>query len=199
MRFKLAIAVATALFGLAALSAPAMAETVLFNQGTLSTGNSGNNYFNDAGQGYPVENASTYYIDFTVPSSASLLSIYTDIVTSLGGANFSAAPFALFSGTVTCNNPPGCTSLDTSAIKLADLISPKLGSTPFAATYSVGKAGSGSYVLAVSPTFDAGTLQGNFQIDHTPSVPEPATWAMMMLGLGMLGLAARRRRDAAFA
>ncbi len=29
-----------------------------------------------------------------------------------------------------------------------------------------------------------------------PAVPEPATWAMMILGFGTIGLASRRRRDA---
>ena len=38
-----------------------------------------------------------------------------------------------------------------------------------------------------------GTFNGN--IDFTDPVPEPATWAMMILGFGLVGWTARRRRD----
>jgi hypothetical protein len=31
-------------------------------------------------------------------------------------------------------------------------------------------------------------------VSIAPYVPEPATWAMLVLGLGMIGLAARQRR-----
>lgn len=43
----------------------------------------------------------------------------------------------------------------------------------------------GSYILAT------GTADG---VPPTGGIPEPATWAMMILGFGFVGLAARRRR-----
>jgi hypothetical protein len=45
--------------------------------------------------------------------------------------------------------------------------------------------------FAGTATFSAISLQPAI----TPSVPEPATWAMMILGMGMIGLAARRRAN----
>lgn len=38
-----------------------------------------------------------------------------------------------------------------------------------------------------------------FVADLGPRVPEPASWAMMLAGFGLLGIAARRRRIVAFA
>ena len=48
-----------------------------------------------------------------------------------------------------------------------------------------------------SRTTTGGILTGNVSID--PAVPEPATWAMMLLGFGGIGLAMRRRRRPALA
>jgi len=46
---------------------------------------------------------------------------------------------------------------------------------------TVGSGGSGSY-------------SGNFNITNSGGVPEPATWAMMLLGFGGIGYSMRRRR-----
>lgn len=40
---------------------------------------------------------------------------------------------------------------------------------------------------------------GRFPIMPTAAVPEPATWAMMILGFGLIGASARRTRGRAFA
>lgn len=46
-----------------------------------------------------------------------------------------------------------------------------------------------------APTFKTGTfaLSDGYSISISPGVPEPATWAMMILGLGAVGHAMRRR------
>ena len=40
----------------------------------------------------------------------------------------------------------------------------------------------------------AGWQSQIFAVDPTPGVPEPATWAMMLLGFGAAGVAVRRSR-----
>ena len=45
----------------------------------------------------------------------------------------------------------------------------------------------------------AGSYSGTLNIQTVPAVPEPATWAMMLLGFGATGLMIRRRRRPVFA
>jgi hypothetical protein len=68
-------------------------------------------------------------------------------------------------------------------------------STAFVSGISVGDgSGAGSsfnaYVDHVALTTDSGTTLYNFKA----AVPEPATWGMMLLGFGGIGMAMRRRR-----
>ncbi|MCG2839819.1 NF038132 family protein [Sandaracinobacter sp. RS1-74] len=75
-------------------------------------------------------------------------------------------------------------------------------------TYTVTTAG--IYTLQFGATnfgdrnYDTGLAFTGIQIDGeivdpTPGVPEPATWAMMILGFGLVGFAARRRQTRAAA
>ena len=66
---------------------------------------------------------------------------------------------------------------------------------------SFGKAGwgrSGSFTLTVdlAGPDDVGfyNLRGNAYASAVSAVPEPGTWAMMLLGLASVGAAARRKR-----
>jgi len=52
----------------------------------------------------------------------------------------------------------------------------------------------GSYQLALSGVAD-GSAGGNYTLSLAAPVPEPESYAMMLAGLGLLGLAARRRRQ----
>ncbi|MBC9031812.1 PEP-CTERM sorting domain-containing protein [Sphingomonas sp. JC676] len=58
-------------------------------------------------------------------------------------------------------------------------------------------------MLGINGTLDMDTQIGGWAkitYDYTPNaagaVPEPASWAMMMLGIGAVGGAMRRRRSA---
>ena len=62
-------------------------------------------------------------------------------------------------------------------------------------TYDGGSFTFGVNDIDVTPNGDPVMLTGHIQlVDPTPSVPEPATWAMMLLGFCTVGVAARRRR-----
>ena len=53
----------------------------------------------------------------------------------------------------------------------------------------------GTYMLTINGSNDStGSLGGTVTINATPAVPEPGTWAMMLMGFGAAGYAMRRRR-----
>ena len=54
----------------------------------------------------------------------------------------------------------------------------------------------GTYTIDVSGTLNSsnGAYSGSFNVANAPAVPEPATWAMMLLGFGAVGMVIRRRR-----
>jgi hypothetical protein len=58
-------------------------------------------------------------------------------------------------------------------------------------------------LIAVGPNNQIVNLQGTFTYDYTPAVsgvPEPSTWAMMLIGFSGLGFAFRQsRRKVSFA
>ena len=55
-------------------------------------------------------------------------------------------------------------------------------------------AGLGSYTLYGQNGLSASGAFALTQVPDAPAVPEPATWAMMLMGFGMIGFAARNRR-----
>jgi subtilisin-like proprotein convertase family protein len=65
-----------------------------------------------------------------------------------------------------------------------------------------GMSAAGDWTLTISDTspFDEGRLDSwtlnliTTATTPTPAIPEPATWAMMTLGMGAVGMAMRRRR-----
>ena len=74
--------------------------------------------------------------------------------------------------------------------------SPESSSSHFSNSFEV-PLGMDAFVLADGVTANAGTwLVDNRRVGPVAGVPEPATWAMMLLGFGGLGAALRRRRAA---
>lgn len=55
-------------------------------------------------------------------------------------------------------------------------------------------AGFSANVDNLAFTTDAGTTRYNFASASVAAVPEPATWAMMLMGFGAMGISLRRRR-----
>ncbi len=54
--------------------------------------------------------------------------------------------------------------------------------------------GSGTYDLRITGTINADGGQYGGELGTVPSVPEPTGWALMLAGLGAMGMLARRRK-----
>lgn len=80
---------------------------------------------------------------------------------------------------------------------------PPLDFGPFSATSTVGLTTSDSftaYTVKNNPPATAGTVTVQFGLVRVPAVPEPASWAMMIGGFGLIGGTLRHRtRKASFA
>ena len=111
-------------------------------------------------------------------------------INALRDGAFNAAGF------LTANNPGTFTSVGTRSF------SGQVAGVNFGANNLVGTENSTTYIFRTNATaftsgtfgvIDGSTLQG---ATFAPTVPEPATWAMMLGGFGLLGGAVRRSRRA---
>ncbi len=93
---------------------------------------------------------------------------------------------------------PSCTSGGTCFDSLADWISVNQSLTVVGLSLGVGSGWAGNFLGAVdnvSYNFGtAGSNSFNFEVAGLSAVPESATWAMMIVGLGVVGASLRRRR-----
>lgn len=125
---------------------------------------------------------------------------FTHLVSYIGG----------FGGVVASNNPhSGSNEYDDGALQSYDGIAQRVATTP-GATYSLSfwvaeNSGRNGIFQPLSTNGDVTDTGGNatdlfvyqgalLPIGLTPSVPEPATWALMLIGFGMLGGMARVHR-----
>jgi hypothetical protein len=86
----------------------------------------------------------------------------------------------------------------TYAIFSVSNISGQIGNTYVGVSPQVADILNGGYATAgyISPGFSFGGPV-NYHFDYAPAFPEPATWAMMLLGFGVIGFALRRQRPSA--
>lgn len=75
------------------------------------------------------------------------------------------------------------------------------GSDPFATRsifFTAGSAGSFTFSIGTDSTDAVGPILDNVRLDiiraNVAAVPEPATWAMMIMGFGLIGASMRRRK-----
>jgi hypothetical protein len=91
----------------------------------------------------------------------------------------------------------GFTSFQTPTLELLG-VRPLVGANDPYSTYSISfqadTAGSFRALVGTGSADSVGPLADNFQITASNVVPEPATWAMMIVGFGFAGAMLRRRR-----
>ena len=161
----------------------------------------------------PGGESGTLLIDILVPNNASQPSSFTMSGGLSGGSTitanlFSATPWS--SGTLqgylgisgTPNNPIGAYILPSGnsgwlvyQTMISDVTLSGSASDSNTLTLDQGLA-NGSYILAYiggANGYDATANSGAIREIHDP-VPEPATWGMMLLGFGGIGMAMRRSR-----
>lgn len=146
-------------------------------------------------------------------------SVVTFSVTTLGCIGFLADPQTIAEGGpqlstalgYTVQLDPGATSLldkvdfkaDSDAIKFDQALSGQIviglhfggGNTGFNGTgFWLLDAGAGTDQITWSSNVQKGLSAGGLYSNTIPGIPEPATWAMMLVGFGAIGSAMRRRK-----
>ncbi|NNM77911.1 PEP-CTERM sorting domain-containing protein [Sphingomonas sp. ID1715] len=115
-------------------------------------------------------------------------------VQAFGGFTIDAFRDGLFNaaGFLTANNPgtftSGATRSFSGNVAGVDFGSNNLAGTENSTTY-IFRTNATAFTRGTFGVIDGSTLQG---ATFAPTVPEPATWAMMLGGFGLLGAAARR-------
>jgi hypothetical protein len=201
MRRVLLAALATAAIGLA--GTPAQAATILNAtcNGNCFNGLNNVNLVSASNTTLGVGNVGSLVINFTSTSDHLDLANGAATVSTTDGSGFGQLTFTLLGGI-------GFSQADFSLLGAVDDITLHLllsdgtsqdvtiakptGSEPFGI-----QADAGTYITQVSINTTAGTYNTFKQLrlgGFNGAVPEPATWMMMLLGFGGMGVALRRSR-----
>lgn len=124
-------------------------------------------------------------LDYTVPITAAFFSTAnTSVKATTNFVRVLDDQFPLGSGTITLQ------AYDISGNLLGTATAPDVGAFGTGADLSLSLAG----IHSVRFFSDNATVAfDNFEFGDLTAVPEPATWAMMILGFGMAGMSMRRR------
>lgn len=131
----------------------------------------------------------TFTLDDSIPDSTNSNAFATQIFFNNVAGTFGGTPQTASS-----------ISFGTGFASSFEIVGTSLGFTQFGSVVGGGTLFTGSLT---SPTFNLGTFNigGGFGPSGTltisrvnAAVPEPATWAMMLMGFGAMGVSMRRRR-----
>jgi hypothetical protein len=209
MRRVLLAALATAAIGFAGM--PAQAATVLNStcSGNCFTGLANVNLVSALDVASPpggTGNVGAVTINFTSTTDHMDLANGAATISTTDGTGFGQLTFTLLGGW-------GFTQADFSLLGATDAImlhfilsdgttqdvtiASPTGSEPFGI-----QADAGTYITSVAINTTSGTYNtfkqlrlGGLALNGNPAVPEPASWALMLLGFGGIGMAMRRRRS----
>ena len=188
-RFKHHIAVALGLFIAGAFVAPAKAVlvdyTITFNGSTPAA----------IGTGTLVLNLPTFP-DPSIPYTGLPNSIFSSLSATIGSLVFNLTNSNIAFGSVQGVNPftPQSSHL---SIALAESTSGFANGTPYLALFNGGD-NAGTFMIGrvnASPLVSSGTY--TLSSPFVAAVPEPSTWAMMLLGFAGVGFMTYRRRKVA--
>jgi len=202
---------AAAVAAISAMSVPAFAANAIVN-GDFSTPNTGGGWensqgplvtgwtdVNEAGGNVEIGNSSIYGLTCISTNCQNLEvnnNTFGDVFQTVTGLTAGQSYTVSFDYGGRTSGGPDSMNFLVNGTQLGATIGGSIGSwTPYAFTFTAPNSGSATVEFQALVTSGLPSYGNEItNVSLLSAVPEPATWAMMMIGLGGLGVAMRSRR-----